>query len=134
MAGACSVELGRDELEIANSLEPLKVAKCAEANCYVPAETEFVLVGRITGEMHEEGPFIDLTETYDLVRSQHVVKIDHVYHRERPIYHALVPGGLEHKILMGTPANPQSTGRFQKYATAPMCSSRPVARHGSMPL
>jgi UbiD family decarboxylase len=106
LAGACSVELGRDELEIANSLEPLNVAKCAEADCYVPAESEFVLVGRITSEMHEEGPFIDLTETYDLVRSQHVVKIDRVYHREHPIYHALVPGGLEHKILMGTPREP----------------------------
>jgi len=106
LAGACSVELGRDELEIANSLEPLQVAKCAEANCYVPAEAEFVLVGRITGKLHEEGPFIDLTETYDLVRSQHVVKVDRVYHRERPIYHALVPGGLEHKMLMGTPREP----------------------------
>jgi UbiD family decarboxylase len=106
LAGACSVELGKDELEIANSLEPLRVAECAEATCYVPAESEFVLVGRITGEMHKEGPFIDLTETYDLVRSQHIVKIDHVYHRERPIYHALVPGGLEHKMLMGTPREP----------------------------
>ena len=106
LAGACSIELGRDELEIANSLEPLQVAKCAEANCHVPAETEIVLVGRITGEMHNEGPFIDLTETYDLVRSQHVVKIDRIYHREKPIYHALVPGGLEHKILMGTPREP----------------------------
>ena len=106
LAGACSVELGTDELEIANSLEPLQVAKCVEANCYVPAESEFVLVGRITGQMHEEGPFIDLTETYDLVRSQRVVKIDRVYHRDRPIYHALVPGGLEHKMLMGTPREP----------------------------
>jgi UbiD family decarboxylase len=106
LAGACSVELGTDELEIANSLEPFKVAKCTEANCYVPAESEFVLVGRVTGEMHNEGPFIDLTETYDLVRSQHVVKIDRVYHREHPIYHALIPGGLEHKILMGTPREP----------------------------
>jgi UbiD family decarboxylase len=106
LAGACSVELGRDELEVANSLEPLQVAKCAEANCYVPAESEFVLVGRITGKLHEEGPFIDLTETYDLVRSQRVVKVDRVYHRERPIYHALVPGGLEHKMLMGIPREP----------------------------
>jgi len=106
LAGACSVELGRDELEIANALEPLQVAKCTEANCYVPAESEYVLVGRITSQMHSEGPFIDLTETYDLVRSQHVVKIDRIYHRDQPIYHALVPGGLEHKILMGTPREP----------------------------
>jgi len=106
LAGACSVELGRDELEIANTLEPLTVAKCAEANCFVPAESEFVLVGRITNRLHEEGPFIDLTETYDLVRSQRVVKVERVYHREQPIYHALVPGGLEHKMLIGTPREP----------------------------
>jgi 2,5-furandicarboxylate decarboxylase 1 len=106
LAGACSVELGRDELEIANSLVPLRVAKCADAHCYVPADSEFILVGRITGGLHEVGPFIDLTETYDLVRSQRVVKVDRVYHREQPIYHALVPGGLEHKMLMGIPREP----------------------------
>jgi UbiD family decarboxylase len=106
LAGACSVEFGRDELEIANTLKPLLVAKCAEADCYVPAESEFVLVGSITRKMHEEGPFIDLTETYDLVRSQHVVKVEKIYHRKRPIYHALVPGGLEHKMLMGIPREP----------------------------
>lgn len=106
LAGACSVELGQNELEIANTLEPLDVAKCCEADCYVPAETEYVLVGRITNDRHEEGPFIDLTETYDLVRSQRIVKVDRVYHRERPLYHALVPGGLEHKMLMGIPREP----------------------------
>jgi UbiD family decarboxylase len=106
LAGACSVELGVDELEIANTLEPMTVARCAEANCYVPAESEFVLLGRITNRQHDEGPFIDLTETYDLVRSQRVVKIDRVYHRQQPIYHALVPGGLEHKMLMGVPREP----------------------------
>ncbi len=106
LAGACSVELGRDELEIANTLEPLRVAECREANCLVPAESEFVLVGKITGKMHEEGPFIDLTETYDLVRPQRVVKVEKIHHCERPIYHALLPGGLEHKMLMGIPREP----------------------------
>lgn len=106
LAGACSVELGKDELEIANTLEPLTVAKCPAANCYVPTETEIVLLGKITGRLHEEGPFIDLTETYDLVRPQRIIKIEKVYHRHRPIYHALVPGGLEHKMLMGIPREP----------------------------
>jgi UbiD family decarboxylase len=106
LAGACSVEFGRDELEIANTLEPLQVAECPEANCHVPAESEFVLVGKITSRTHEEGPFIDLTETYDLVRSQRVVKVEKIYHRQQPIYHALLPGGLEHKMLMGIPREP----------------------------
>jgi UbiD family decarboxylase len=106
LAGACSVELGRDELEIANTLEPFQVARCVEARCQVPAESEFVLVGRITSEVHEEGPFIDLTETYDLIRPQRVVLVEKVYHRESPIYHALLPGGLEHKMVMGVPREP----------------------------
>jgi UbiD family decarboxylase len=106
LAGACSVELGKDELHIANTLEPLLITKCKEANCFVPAEAEMILVGRITSRMHTEGPFIDLTETYDLIRSQHVVTIDMIYHRTKPIYHALLPGGLEHKMLMGIPRQP----------------------------
>jgi UbiD family decarboxylase len=106
LAGACSVGLGRDELEIANTLEPLLVAECPEANCTVPAESEFILIGKITRALHEEGPFIDLTETYDLVRPQRVVKVERVYHRENPIYRALLPGGLEHKMLMGIPREP----------------------------
>jgi len=117
LSGACSVELGRDELHIANTLEPLLVTKCKEANCFVPAETEIVLVGRITSRMHAEGPFIDLTETYDLIRSQHVVTIDMIYNRTKPIYHALLPGGLEHKMLMGIPREPTIYREVAKVCT-----------------
>ena len=106
LAGACSVELGSDELEIANTLQPLSVAKCREANCLVPADSEFVLIGRITSKLHDEGPFIDLTETYDLVRQQRIVRVEKVYHRQHAIYQALLPGGLEHKMLMGMPREP----------------------------
>lgn len=103
LAGACSVGLGEDELAIANSIAPIEVAWCEEADCYVPADSEYVLVGRILPETADEGPFLDLTETYDLVRKQPIVKIEKIYHRSEPIYHALLPGGLEHKALMGLP-------------------------------
>jgi len=115
LAGACSVELGRDELEIANTLEPFQVAECLEAKCLVPAESEFVLVGKITKALHQEGPFIDLTETYDLMRPQPVVKVEKVYHRRNPIYHALLPGGLEHKMLMGIPREPTIYREVSKF-------------------
>jgi UbiD family decarboxylase len=103
LAAACSVNLGQNELEIANSLAPLEVVWCEEAECFVPADSEFVLIGRILPETADEGPFLDLTETYDIVRKQPVVKIERIYHRTEPIYHALLPGGLEHKALMGLP-------------------------------
>ncbi|MDD5337024.1 MAG: UbiD family decarboxylase, partial [Candidatus ainarchaeum sp.] len=105
LAGATSIELGKDELEIANSLMPLKTVKLGNG-IEVPADAEFAFEGKITNEMVDEGPFIDLTETYDIVRKQRVMKITKVHHRKNPIFHALLPGALEHKILMGMPREP----------------------------
>jgi UbiD family decarboxylase len=64
------------------------------------------LEGRLTHRLADEGPFIDLTETWDIVRQQPVIEIDCMTHRQSPIYHALLPGGLEHKLLMGLPREP----------------------------
>ncbi len=56
--------------------------------------------------MHDEGPFVDLTETYDIVRKQRVIRIKKIHHRDDPLFHILLPGGFEHKILMGMPREP----------------------------
>ena len=106
LASAISVELGVDELGIANALKPLQTVKCKTVDIEVPAESEIVLEGRITKEMHAEGPFVDLTETYDIVREQPVLEVKKITYRKNPIYHALLPGGLEHKMLMGMPREP----------------------------
>jgi len=106
LAGATSVEIGQDELEIANSLEPLQVVKAKTVDLLVPANCEFVLEGRVIKETHAEGPFVDLTETYDIVREQPVLKVRKITHRRDAIWHALLPGKLEHKFLMGTPREP----------------------------
>ncbi len=105
LAAATSTDIGKDELQIANAMMPLRTVKLPNG-CEVPADAEFAFEAKITKEMHDEGPFVDLTETYDIVRSQRVVKITAVHHRKDPIYHALLPGGLEHKILMGMPREP----------------------------
>jgi UbiD family decarboxylase len=72
----------------------------------VPAEAELILEGRITHTLVDEGPFPDLTGTMDIVRRQPVIEIDRVTHRREPIFHALLPAGLEHKNLMGMPREP----------------------------
>jgi UbiD family decarboxylase len=72
----------------------------------VPAAAELVLEGRITRQLASEGPFPDLTGTLDGVRQQPVIEIDCITHRREPIYHALLPAGLEHKLLMGMPREP----------------------------
>jgi UbiD family decarboxylase len=106
-AAATSVELGLDELSIANSLEPLQVVKAKTVDLWVPAETEFVLEGTIfLDRKHAEGPFVDLTETYDVVREEPVFVLKAITHRRDAIWHALLPGALEHKLLMGMPREP----------------------------
>jgi len=105
LSAATSVELGYNEMTIANSLSPLKMVEL-ENGIQVPAEAEYVYLAEITPEQHSEGPFVDLTETLDFVREQKVIKINQIFHRTDPIHHVLLPGGLEHKILMGMPREP----------------------------
>ena len=107
IAGATSVDIGVDELQIANALEPIKVVKANSLDLLIPAEAEFVLEGRVyLEEKHSEGPFVDLTETYDVVREEPIFEVKKITHRKNAIWQALLPGALEHKILMGMPREP----------------------------
>jgi len=107
IAGATSVDIGVDELHIANALEPIKVVKANSVDLMIPAEAEFILEGRVyMEEKHAEGPFVDLTETYDMIREEPVFEVSKITHRKDAIWQALLPGALEHKILMGMPREP----------------------------
>ena len=106
-AAATSVELGVDELEIANALEPLEVVQARTVDLKVPAQAEFVLEGTVYRDRRQaEGPFVDLTETYDVVRQEPVLVVKAITHRRDAIWQALLPGALEHKLLMGMPREP----------------------------
>ncbi len=108
LASATSIDYGTDELEVANSLldstrgEKVSITEI-ENGISVPAEAEYVLQGRITKKEDKEGPFVDITSTYDKIRQQPVVEIDKVYRRDDAVFHALLPGGHEHFLLMGMP-------------------------------
>ncbi len=108
VAGATTVARGFYELTIASSLENgIKVAKAKTNKIEYPVDSEIVLEGRILhDETAKEGPFVDLTNTYDVIREQPVFVIDKIAVQENPIYQALLPGGNEHKILMGAPRTP----------------------------
>jgi 2,5-furandicarboxylate decarboxylase 1 len=106
LAASMSPPMGVDELAIANALAPTPVVPCRSVPLHVPAESELVLEGRLTHATAPEGPFVDLTETMDFVRPGPVVEIDYITHRHNPIYQALLPGKLEHKLLMGMPKEP----------------------------
>ncbi len=103
VASAVSTELGKSELSIANALAETSLI---ELGGHKVPKSEIIMIAEMTGEMHDEGPFLDLTETPDIVRKQRVAKIKKIFAKKNPIYHALLPGGLEHKFLMGMPREP----------------------------
>jgi 2,5-furandicarboxylate decarboxylase 1 len=106
LAASMSPAMGVDELAVANALIPTPVVACKSVPLYVPAECELVLEGHITHDTAPEGPFVDLTETTDFVRRGPIIEIECITHRRDPIYQALLPGRLEHKLLMGMPKEP----------------------------
>jgi UbiD family decarboxylase len=66
-------------------------------------DSEIVLFGRLTSKLADEGPFIDLTGTYDKVRKEPVLEVDEIYAKDDFIYYSITPGGKEHQMLMGVP-------------------------------
>jgi 2,5-furandicarboxylate decarboxylase 1 len=105
---AASISSGdANELEIANSMRPLKLVKCLTNGLLVPADAEIILEGVLTSkERHTEGPFPDISGTFDGVREEPVVKIKKITHRKNPIYQGLLPAYNEHRLLMGMPKEP----------------------------
>ena len=96
-----------DELHVATALLGGGLA-CFDLDGFpVPAHAELVLRGRFTGALADEGPFVDLTGTADGVRRQPVLAIDRLYHRDDWLYRTILPGGAEHKALMGIPQEPR---------------------------
>jgi 2,5-furandicarboxylate decarboxylase 1 len=95
-----------DELTIAGALHgrPLDVVRCLTSEVRVPAQAEIVLEGRILAGVREpEGPFGEFPQYYGERADQHVVEIDALTHRQNPLFHTIVGGGLEHLLLGGIP-------------------------------
>ncbi|MGA3404561.1 MAG: UbiD family decarboxylase [Candidatus Bathyarchaeia archaeon] len=103
LSAAISVNVGISEVEIANALEETPLLSL-DGHLITPAD--IVIIAELTGELREEGPFLDLTETFDIIRKQRVARVKKIYVRKGAMYHALLPGGLEHKVLMGMPREP----------------------------
>ena len=103
LGAATSFGIDVSEMGIANALG---TSPRVEVGGHTVPQSELVMVCEFTGEMADEGPFLDLTETPDIVRSQPVVKLKRLFLRDDSIFHALLPGGPEHKVLMGMPREP----------------------------
>jgi UbiD family decarboxylase len=83
----------------------MKVHRCS--NGVLVPDAEIVLEGYIGADLTEEGPFVDITGTYDPVRCQPVIVFTGMCIKPDFIYHGILPGGDEHKMLMGAPYEPK---------------------------
>ncbi len=106
LAASCSGPPEFDELELASrlvgGLETIDLD-----GLVVPTGTEIVLLGTLSTELAGEGPFVDLTGTLDGVRQQPTFTVSRILRRPRALLQTIVPGGKEHRLLMGTPQEPR---------------------------
>lgn len=109
LASTTSIPITENELEVANTFKngELTLVKCETVDIEAP-EAEILLEGKILpNERKTEGPFVDLTDTYDKVREEPVIKLSRMHYKNNPYYHAILPAGNEHKLLQGLPQEPR---------------------------
>jgi len=106
VAASLQVQYGLSEYEIANTLSKgkLKLISSEETGIAVPADSEIVLEGLIDfNDLTDEGPFVDLTGTYDDVRKQPVITFERMHLASDTVYQAVVASTREHSMFMGLP-------------------------------
>lgn len=106
LVSALSPPYGVFEFSLASSLvgSRVPIVRTPKHGLPVIAGTSVIIEGRITLKLVDEGPFVDLLGLYDAVRKQPLIEVDSIYFlKENPYFHVLLPGGREHKILMGFP-------------------------------
>lgn len=105
IAGAYQAEWGEDELEIANSLLAGKLAltKLPYSGMKVPSGAEIVLEGKILQDKTHKEWMVEMLRTYDFARNQPVFELEKLYYRNNAIFHDVLAGYSEHRLLMGMP-------------------------------
>ena len=108
LASTTSIPIDYNEMEVANAFKDgdLTLIKCGELE--VP-QADIILEGKISvTETVDEGPFVDLTDTYDIIRDQPIINLEKMHiKKDNPAYHAIIPAGFEHKLLQGLPQEPR---------------------------
>ena len=105
IAGAYQDEWGSDEINVANSLldGKLTLTRLPITGLVVPSEAEIVMEGRILSDRTHEEWMVEMLQTYDHKRHQPVFEVDCLYYRNNPIFHDILSGYSEHRLLMGMP-------------------------------
>ena len=116
IAGAYQTEWGKDEIDIANSLlnGKLTLAKLPSTKLNVPSGAEIVIEGKILHDRTHPEWMVEMLQTYDHKRSQPVFELENLYFRNNPIFHDILSGYSEHRLLMGMPIESKLNGELKK--------------------
>ena len=116
IAGAYQADWGKDEIDIANSLldGKLTLAKLPFSGLNVPSGAEIVMEGKILQDKTHPEWMVEMLQTYDHKRSQPVFEIENMFFRNNPIFHDVLSGYSEHRLLMGMPIESKLNGELKK--------------------
>ena len=116
IAGAYQTEWGKDEIDIANSLlnGKLTLTKLPSTKLNVPSGAEIVIEGKILCDRTHPEWMVEMLQTYDHKRSQPVFELENLYFRNNPIFHDILSGYSEHRLLMGMPIESKLNGELKK--------------------
>ncbi|MGC8585532.1 MAG: UbiD family decarboxylase [Thermoplasmata archaeon] len=112
LSAATSVDYITDESKIASALKYKTMGQREKMvrlsnNIFVPLESEYIFEAKITLDLCPvEGPFLDITRTYDIKYDQPVVYFEKMHYRKNSVFHVLLSGFYEHYNLMGMPREP----------------------------
>ena len=105
IAAAYQASYGIDEMHIANTI--LNGNLLLDINKYsqllIPAMSEIVLEGKILHDKTQEEWMVEMLKTYDFRRQQPVFELEKIRFRDGAIFHDILPGYSEHRLLMGLP-------------------------------
>jgi UbiD family decarboxylase len=116
IAGAYQADWGKDELDIANSIldGKLRLAECPYSGMFVPSGAEIVMEGRILHNKTHKEWMVEMLRTYDFARFQPVFELESLYYRNNPIFHDVLSGYSEHRMLMGMPIEAKLNRNLKK--------------------
>ena len=116
IAGAYQADWGKDEIDIANSLlgGKLTLTKLPFTGLAVPSGAEIVMEGRILRDKTHLEWMVEMLQTYDHKRPQPVFELENLYFRNNPIFHDVLSGYSEHRLLMGMPIESKLNGEMKK--------------------
>ncbi len=106
LAASTSIDYNDSELTIAAALMggTLEITEVGTKKIPVPTHSHIVLEGVILkDQLSDEGPFVDITGTSDIIRKEPVMKFSSIYMKDQAIMTTILPAGSEHFTLMGFP-------------------------------